>query len=236
LTVGESHPHPIGRHPGSVLVTLSWGGVTEGEFTINVASRGPFAEFDWCAKLPGTSAKLQHVLQCTWSGRKIPIPVKAPEGWTADNRLKWECRFDKIATPTVFYKDNWVKRRLELKELKGVLDIPAMEECGTALRERMKTMRIPGKVYGALLAEISRGFKSNKRKREPEKTGPKVGIEELTTVTQRPSALAGAWSAGGNGKNSTAEPMPASRGPTNTAKATKADNAAIPIYLWNEAI
>jgi hypothetical protein len=96
-------------------------------------------------------------------------------------------------------------------------------------------MRMPGKVYGALLAKISRGFKSNKRKREPEKVSPKVGSEELKTVTQRPSALAGAVSAGVNRTNSTAGPTPASGRPTTTAKATKADNTAIPTYLWNEA-
>jgi hypothetical protein len=213
------------------------GGVTEGEFTVYVAYRGPFEGFNLYEELPGVPAKLQNVLQCTGSGRKIPIPDETPEGWTENSRLKWESRFEKIATPTVFYKDSWVKRRLEIKELKGVLDIPVIEECGTALRGRMKAMRMPGKVYGALLGEISGGFKIRKRKRVrmERATEPDSGAAKSSQ-----EASVGASSEGQKTWQETPERSARLTGlcggPTNTAKATKANNAAVPVYLWNEAI
>jgi hypothetical protein len=74
------------------------GGVTEGEFLIHIACRGLLENFDWCNNLPGVLAKLEHVLTCTGLGRKVPIPDGTPEGWTADGRLQWEPRFEKIAT------------------------------------------------------------------------------------------------------------------------------------------
>jgi hypothetical protein len=129
-----------------------------------------------------------------------------------------------------------VKRRLELKELKGVLDIPVLEECGTELRARMKGMRMPGKVYGALLSEISRGFKSarkGKRKRmieedkdhEDTTTEAEPIVEPSEGVTIEPS-----------GNKVSARPTSLRGNQTNTAKATKADDAAIPVFLWNEAV
>jgi hypothetical protein len=165
------------------------------------------------------------------------VPAEVPEGWTNNSRLIWEKRFDKIATPTVFYKDNWVKRRLELKELKGVLDIHAMEECGTAMRERMKAMRMPGKVYGALLGEISRGFKHRKRKRVT--AVDDEGGERVNPTTFPKETLDNASSEFGPGQEMeerSGRKLEISGGPTNTAKATKADNAAVPVYLWDEAI
>jgi hypothetical protein len=118
-----------------------------------------------------------------------------------------------------------------------VLDIHAIEECGTALRGRMKAMRMPGKVYGALLGEISRGFKIRKRKR--------VGTERATepesgAANNSREASVGISSEG----QATGQETPERSGrltelcggPTNTANATKSDNAAVPVYLWNEAI
>jgi hypothetical protein len=160
------------------------GGVTEGEFQIHIACRGPLEDFDWCTNLPGVPARLEHILTCTGSGRKVPIPDETPEGWTEDGRLRWEHRFKKIVTPTVFYKDCWVKRRLELKELKGVLDILALEECGTELRARMKGMWMPGKVYGALLSEISRGFKSARRGKRKRSIEEDKDHEDTTTEAE----------------------------------------------------
>jgi hypothetical protein len=203
------------------------GGVTEGEFVIHIAHRGQFDGFDWCKDLPGVPAKLAHVLTCTGSGRKVPIPEGTPDGWTEGGRLLWERRFDKVATPTVFYKDSWVKRRLELKELKGVFDIPAQEVCGTALKEKLKAMRMLGKVYGALLSEISRGFKTIRRldqkRSRGEMEGPKT--ERKRELTANP-VLTGPK----------ARPETERTNQTNTAKATKADDAQVLVFLWNEAV
>jgi hypothetical protein len=202
---GSYEPGRLARTPPPVDWTTSrhrishaqLGGVTEGGSLIHIAHRGPFDNFDWCKELPRVPARLAHVLSCTGSGRKVPIPAGTPEGWTEDGRLDWAQRFNKIATPTVLYKDSWVKRKLELKELKGVLDIPAIEECGTELRARMKGMRMPGKIYGALLSEISRGFrraKIRKRKRTRVEVGnaedtksPEIPTEDTRTQTETAS-------------------------------------------------
>jgi hypothetical protein len=114
------------------------GGVTEGEFTVHVAHTGEFTGFKWCENLQGVPARLGHVLECTGTGKKVPIPKDTPEGWTQDGRLHWARRFDKIMTPTVFDKSSWIVRRLGLKELKSVLDVPAMIDCGTELRGKLK--------------------------------------------------------------------------------------------------
>jgi hypothetical protein len=110
------------------------GGVTEGEFMVNVAHIKEFTGFDWCERLQQVPARLGHVLECTGTGRKVPIPNETPKGWTQDGRLHWERRFHKIMTPTVFDKTRWVVRRLGLKELKSVRDVPEMMDCGTELQ------------------------------------------------------------------------------------------------------
>jgi hypothetical protein len=60
------------------------GGVTEGEFTVHVAFKGDFAGFNWCENLVGVPAKLGHMLECTGTGKKVPIPLDTPKGWTQD--------------------------------------------------------------------------------------------------------------------------------------------------------
>jgi hypothetical protein len=43
-------------------------------------------------------------------------------------------------TDLVFLKESWLSRRLELKELKAVLDVPDGDESGSALRQHLKAM------------------------------------------------------------------------------------------------
>jgi hypothetical protein len=80
------------------------GGVTEGEFTVHITYKGELAGFNWCANLKGVPEQLMHVLECTGTGRKVPIPTETPKGWTLDGHFKWEDRFNKVMTPTVFDK------------------------------------------------------------------------------------------------------------------------------------
>jgi hypothetical protein len=134
------------------------GGVTEGEFTVHIAYKGEMADFGWFEKLKKVPAKLSHVLEYTGTGKKVPIPIETPKGWTQDGRLQWDQRFEKIMTPTVFDKTHWVVRRLGFKELKSVLDVSAMMQCGTELRAKLKGMRIPGKIYVCLLDKVQRAL------------------------------------------------------------------------------
>jgi hypothetical protein len=132
------------------------GGVTDGQFAVRLAVRKELAPDEWVGEPREVRGKFVHLLNCTASGRRVPVPKGTPKGWANDGLLnKWESRFGKVETPTVFTTENWISQRLELKELKGVLDVPAVLDCGLELRERLREMTMPGKVYIAILEEIS---------------------------------------------------------------------------------
>jgi hypothetical protein len=57
-----------------------------------------------------------------------------------------------------------LSRKLDLKELKAVLDVPDSDECGTVLRHRLKAMKLPGKVYVDVLDKVRRAFESGRWK------------------------------------------------------------------------
>jgi hypothetical protein len=143
------------------------GDVTNGEFLVHVAHMAEFSGFDWFEGFQeGVPEKLRHVLTCTGSGRKVPVQDGIKWGWTEDEKVIWGNKFEKIDTPTVYFKDAWLSRRLELKELKAVLDVPDGDDCGAVLLlNRLKAMKMPGKVYVAILDEVQRAFQSRRRKR-----------------------------------------------------------------------
>jgi hypothetical protein len=208
------------------------GGVTNGEFVVHVAHRGEFSGFNWFDELRGAPAKLNHVLTCTGSGRKVPMTDGGKRGWTPDDRLVWGNRFEKIDTPTVYFKDSWLSRRLELKELKAVLDVPDSNECGTALQQRLKGMRMPGKLYVAVLDEVNRAFVARRGKRSRP-----LGSASLPTL--KPPALASA--ATELSRKAAAEvrvdrQADETKGTGKADKAVKSDDAAVPVFLWNEAV
>jgi hypothetical protein len=130
------------------------GSVTNGEFMVHLAHRRDFDGFDWFQDFKGVPAKLNHVLTCTGSGQKVPCTEGLKQGWTEDDKLVWKSRLKRIDAPTVYDKDGWLHRRLELKELKAVLDVPDSGECGAKLRLRLKSMKMPGKLYVGILDEI----------------------------------------------------------------------------------
>jgi hypothetical protein len=207
------------------------GGVTEGEFSVCIMYRGEFEGFPWCDGLVGAPAVLRHILTCTGSGRKIPIPEGKPRGWTTDERLVFSDRFGRIDTPTVFYKDHWVSRRLELKELRVVLDVPIVAEAGSYLRHKLKCMKVPGKVYVAILGEIQRAFHGRKGKRtrkEKRKEAPAKTEKVATKLVNIPQPI--------EEKLEGDDTHPTKRHQTNTDKTVKSDNAAVPTWLWNKEI
>jgi hypothetical protein len=204
------------------------GGVTEGEFTVYVAYKGELAGFDWCANLNGVPEKLMHVLECTGTRRKVPIPTETREGWTVEGRLNWEDRFNKVMMPTVFDKTKWVVRRLGLKELRAVLDVPAMMECGTELREKLKEMKAPGKMYVCLLDKVLRANTKRRWKRprmvSSSQADTMKATEKCADEKRPPSSLLGL----GSDEKTRREPE---RRTTNSDKAVKADDAVVPTFL-----
>jgi hypothetical protein len=209
----------------------TWG-MTEGEFSVSIAYKGEFEGFPWCEGLVGAPAVLRHILNCTGSGRKIGIPAGKPRGWTVDDRLEWTERFGRTDTPTFFYKEHWVSRKLELKELRAVLDVPIVTECGTDLRRRLKCMKVPGNIYVAVLDEIQKAFRGRKGKRKRAEKGfgrqnKTSGLEDklLKESPARTETLAIEDSQATSGRQQTI-----------TDKAAKSDNAAVPTWLCNDEI
>jgi hypothetical protein len=174
---------------------------------------------------------LRHILTCTGSGCKIPIPDGKPRGWTNDERLKWAGRFGQIDTPTVFYKDHWVARRLELKELRVVLDVPIIAKSGSDLRHKLKRMKVPGKMDVAILGEIQKAFhgRKGKRTRKEKKMEMPAKTERVAT---KPVDISPPLEEKLEGDNT----HQTKRHQTNTDKAVKSDNAAVLTWLWNEEI
>jgi hypothetical protein len=209
------------------------GGVTEGEFTVHITHKGEFAGFNWCANLKGVPARLRHVLECTGTGKKVPIPTEIPKGWTQDGQLQWEDRFDKVMTPTVFDKTRWVVRRLGLKELKSVLDVPAMMDCGTELRAKLKGMKAPWKIYVCLLDEVRRAFEKRRHKRPMRLVDSQVDTRALKEEnTDKQSTQSPSVEFGADGETRRDQ----ERKPTNSDKAVKADDALVPTFLWNREV
>jgi hypothetical protein len=211
----------------------SLGGVTNGEFLVHIAHRGDFRGFNWFEDLKGVPAKLNHVLTCTGSGRKVAMKDSVKRGWTEDDKLAWENRFEKIDTPTVYFKDAWLSRRLELKELKAVLDVPDGDECGSTLRNRLKAMKMPEKQYVSVLDEIRRAFVSRRGKRIRERDFGGAPTQKPPTSTSAEADV--------ERKAATQRRETTGQGHTNTLttkadKAVKSDDAAVPVFLWNEAI
>jgi hypothetical protein len=206
--------------------------VTNGEFMLHVAHRGDFSGFAWFENMKGVTAKLDHALTCTGLGRKTPMTDKGKRGWTEDDKLDWTSRFEKIDTPTVYFKDAWLYRRLELKELKSVLDVPDGDECGTALRRRLKGMRMPGKLCVAVLDEVSHAFESRRlKRRRPNKSVEWLGVKPPTSasaITESERKIAA--------QTRLADETDANKATTTTDKAVKSDDEAVPVFLWNEAV
>ena len=219
------------------------GGATNGRFQVEWARPNTVPTPGFISP-PGFKIKLGNAIS---SRDSSPWEVPEPEEGalnTSKGLLNWKWRTSGVVVPNPWNKGAWVKRRLTPKELGEALDFPATrtsrlskEELGTLA----STERVPGKVLVACLWFLSdQAAISNRRKRDieqvekiassplkirriqEEENGQYEGIQLDLSEPE----IACARYRHGNEELKVGE----------SDKATKADDARVPEYLWNDQI
>jgi hypothetical protein len=210
------------------------GGVTNGVFKVYLA-RGIGTT---CAVSFGTNpsarAILSHVLDAVAPGSRCPIPPvdSIPLGRDRNGLLHWGRRMDSIEAPTVFSKAHWVKRKLTLKELVSVLDLPSYKATETRTREWMSDVAVPGKVRARVVEAIrnwvNRSGGASKRPHIPD------GAQRINVKKPRLSPLGPVEMVKDGPISSVLESKQSNV--TVTVKSTKSDDASVPVHLWDNRI
>jgi hypothetical protein len=212
-----------------------WGGVTNGDFKVYIAlQKGTPHELQFSQRV-AAKTRLSHVLDAVPSGSRCPIPpIRAtPLGQDCDGMLHGNRRLHTIEAPTVFTNLFWVKRKLTIKELCSVLDLPSSEASRPNTKEWIGDISIPGKVR-ACVVEAIREWSS--RAKGPTKrlyvssvaqvtTHKKPRFSPLDSMQQVPCVITSH-----SGKEAVLENL------TVTIKSTKSDNAHVPTHLWDNRV
>ena len=213
------------------------GGATNGRFQVEWAQRSGSATPDFNLP-PSHKITLGNVVTARdWSGWEAAEP-KEEEINTAKGALHWERKFNQVVVPHINAKQGWVKRHLSSKELGVCLDFPGTR---TALLsdEELKTLaasELPGKVFTASIWFLAPPQKENK-KRESEESiceGPPLKIRKIQDPKESSyqgvelDSMDPEIDFAGYHEDDVQEGV--------ADKATKADDAAVPEYLWNDRI
>jgi hypothetical protein len=164
------------------------------------------------------------------AGSRCPIPPEGgtPLGQDRNGSLHWGRRLHAIEALTVFSKTHWVKRKLTLKELCSVLDLPINKATEPDAKDWIADITVPGKVRARVVDAVRTQF-------APTVNAIKRSGVPLTTKASmkkpRLSPFAKEEAIETFGK----EGMKAALvGNTVTVKSTKADSACVPIHLWDD--
>jgi hypothetical protein len=208
------------------------GGITNGTFQVHIA-KNILAQLSMRATVQRAviQPKFKDVLDATVRGIRCPIPSleKAPLGQDNQGLLQWEKRSHNVEAPTVFSSKFWVRRRLSPKELCAVLDVPRdilKEERG---KDLLRDMAIPGKVRAQIIEIVREALRPTSRKRLLDM--PR-GCESVDSKrTKLDDHQVHALTVVGPDKPKTLE---RERYDTVTIKSTKADDAGVPVHLWDD--
>jgi hypothetical protein len=206
------------------------GGVTNGVFKIYIACRKGTSQGLQFPQRVSAMTRLSHVLDAVPSGSRCPIPSNGapPLGQDHDGMLHWNRRLLSIEAPTVFTKLFWVKRKLTIKELCSVLDLPSSEASRPNTKEWIGDITMPGKVRARVVDAI--------REWVSRANGPLKGLHVSASVQvtrhkkPRLSPLDSVQESPGDITSSSA------REATVTVKSTKADDAHVPTHLWDNRV
>ena len=106
-------------------------------------------------------ATLAQVVDPTVGGKKFCLGEEVSKGQLNSYKglLEWKKRFEKVIVPTVYFKQDWVHRQLEEKELVNVLDAPGSRttDMDTTSKKLLFNLKIPGKIFNC----VYRGFSFN---------------------------------------------------------------------------
>ena len=237
------------------------GGVTGGGFQIEWASpiEAPDVEFIYP---PGLSVKLGEAVDRSLKG--VPTEAPVPNQWNSSlGLLRWRQRFQEVVVPYSYRPNLWTSRSLSPKEMCSVLDFPPdrVKELTPVEMHDLTVDEVPGKILGACLwflggekepSESGNTLEEMKRALPVDLTPSKrartmlipeqnqqvyegIGPDEVGStanlVIKGPS-LAPDSEPGYSNEAEREE----DRAGTATDKATKADDAAVPVFLWNERI
>jgi hypothetical protein len=211
------------------------GGVTNGDYKIYIALRnGTPHELQFSQRI-AAKTRLSHVLDAVPPGSRCPIPLigAPPLGQDRDGMLHWNRRLHTIEAPTVFTKLFWVKRKLTIKELCSVLDLPSSEASRPNTKEWIGDISMPGKVRARVVEAIR---KWTSRAKGPAKrlyvssmaqvtSHKKPCVSPLDSMQEAPCDIT-SYSA----KEAVLGNL------TVTIKSTKADDAHVPTHLWDNRV
>jgi hypothetical protein len=206
------------------------GGVTNGDFRVYWARRCSTTHEITFPDQAASRASLSHILDVVAAGSRCPIPPEGgtPLGQDRNGSLHWGRRLHAIEAPTVFSKTHWVKRKLTLKELCAVLDLPINKATEPDAKDWIAEITVPGKVRARVVDAVRTWFAPSvnaiKRSGVPLTTKAPVKKPRLSPLAKRDAIE----TIGKEGMK--AAPV----GDTVTVKSTKADNACVPIHLWND--
>jgi hypothetical protein len=161
-------------------------------------------------------------------------PIGAPPlGQDRDGMLHWNRRLHTIEAPTVFTKLFWVKRKLTIKELCSVLDLPSSEASRPNTKEWIGDISVPGKVRARVVDAIREWTSRAKGQVK------RLHISSLAQVTShKKTRLSPLDSAQGSPSDITTYSVKeaALGNLTVTIKSTKADDAHVPTQLWDNRV
>lgn len=214
------------------------GGVTNGVFEVWIGLRMDIGSLEWDAKTEAISNWLAQVIDPTLQGKRIQVEDR-PMLNSAKGRLDWKNRWGLVKVPTVFSRIEWVQRALSLKEMANALDLPGPRIRRMQPDELRQLTRIemPGKVVVHLL----KGFKQ-KEAAKPSKRimGDEPIIEVARKKRKRTQGTGGTVAMEETEPNYVAIEAGAAEGLSDKAaladKAVKADDAEVPIFLWDRRV
>jgi hypothetical protein len=231
------------------------GGVTDGVFHIFLSHRVGSKDPEIHPPV-GLTTNLGHIVDTTVGGKRCAAPTLDEESRdTARGLLSWKNRFGYVRVPSVFTKTEWVRRKLATKEQMRVLDAPAdvvARASGSAQERWSRVLTVPIKIRVEIMELVERAVERQQNRRDSaawefaEETTVAEGgakkretteIEAATSVHKRsktaePEGTLKLAPAG----NDEASISIQERRDGREAKALKADNAAVPEYLWDDRV
>jgi hypothetical protein len=224
------------------------GGVTKGSFKLFLAKSNLIAAEVPSVLRSAPRGRLSHVIDPTVSGIWCQIPVGdlLPLGRDAEGLLRWDRRLMNVEAPSVFTKTHWVKRRLSPKELLAVLDLPRglLQEKDAA--HRIKQVLVPGKVRSHVVDNVRTWMLAEDQDRKRpridgvHRVGKRAHTESSSLVPAKMarSILERPGSVGVTVETSKLFSNASNRvdtvESTVTMKSTKADDASVPVHLWDD--
>ncbi len=229
------------------------GGVTDGIWAFNFYVS---ANYEWsCNLIPNTTRQdLSCIINSTVGyGLECPAPAKLtpkqlkvtmlrPHTFHGGGVYPFDNRSAYFVVPSVYTKSKWCRHHLIAEETLGCLDIGEAQMSRLSSEERAKLCKdlkfIPSKVLAQILRGVNHMICSESPATEESVEIPIRRSENPNTVQKGEGSKPGDPLGGGICEGLTIKDPTqlAIERQTRIQKATKADDAEVRVYLWNERI